>query len=77
MTSDLLLKRPEATKRSISCSKCGVITLLMRKLLSNRSHLLSIAPGSTCKNQSALIELWHDTPAFTKSAVRTVGIDPL
>jgi hypothetical protein len=46
MTSDLLLKRPEATKRSISCSKCGVITLLMRKLLSNCSHLLSTAAYS-------------------------------
>src|SRR6266550_3264849 len=28
MTSDLLLNRPVAIKRSITCSKCGVMTLL-------------------------------------------------
>src|SRR5580704_10524583 len=41
MTSDLLLKRPLATNRSIRPSKCGVITLLMVRIYSDSLQLLS------------------------------------
>jgi len=40
--SYLLWKRPAAKKRSISSSKCGVLTLLMLSLPSNSSNLLSM-----------------------------------
>src|SRR6185369_14529373 len=41
ITSDLLLKRPLAIKRSISRSKCGVIALLIVQADSNSYELLS------------------------------------
>jgi hypothetical protein len=43
ITSDLLLNRPLATNRSISCSKWGVMTLLIPLARSNSFNLLSIS----------------------------------
>lgn len=46
ITSDLLLKRPLATNRSINFSKCGVMTLLMLLVYSNCLKQLSRYPHS-------------------------------